>query len=230
MDPHSGFGADGTAGGRRDDRRASIRRRLRRTLADALDGDVAPGERNHTDARVLAIALLLEAMLFVSLASAAVLFALSLRTRFEHFTALEFRTGLDELVGNYQTRKEVEDATDLKIIDVGEYKSMVGEIDEAERKRATVRAATKWRSEHVDETKEEMEAAMRGYATEIPLLMSSLRLDDFCGECPFPAERDRFSETCLERVARLEDVRRRSSRFRAMLSAMKEDSCRISAN
>jgi len=177
--------------------------------------------RDDTETHILLITLLVEAIIGILLAFAAITFTLFLYNHFvPHLpTAHNFRKAAFALMNDDETLKDFEKNAGLKFVEMREYTSIVREIEEATNKTKTGEIAVRTRSEYIAEMKDEIETNQ--YAVKIPEMVSSLELDRFCNVCIWSVSQN---VNCIQRVGALKE-KYKIPKYQAMLSAMEKKSC-----
>jgi len=199
----------------------SIRVLLRKiAMAIITDIDDETLRREDTEAILIAITLLKEAMLGVIIAFFLVSFLLTLdhRLLLRLPTARNFRKATFAVMNDQETLKNFEENAGLKFMNMEEYESNMLEIAETANKTKLAEKILAIRSVDLVQLKQEM----LPYHVEFPELFSKLGLDEFCDTCVWG-----MRLTCMQRVEGLESTYN-TPKFEAMVSAMQKESCKKS--
>eukprot|EP00581_Thalassiosira_minuscula_P010189 CAMPEP_0183710604 /NCGR_PEP_ID=MMETSP0737-20130205/6303_1 /TAXON_ID=385413 /ORGANISM="Thalassiosira miniscula, Strain CCMP1093" /LENGTH=942 /DNA_ID=CAMNT_0025938913 /DNA_START=122 /DNA_END=2950 /DNA_ORIENTATION=- len=196
---------------------------LRKIFNEVLFGeeDENFGSENTTEAHVLVMTLLVEAIIGILLAFAAVTFTLFIYNRFTPSlsTTRNIQQATFALMSDNETLKDFQKNNDVIFMDMKEYVSIRREIDLAKKKIKAGQAKIKMRSEYVVEMENEIKTEQ--YAKIIPELELILGFDKFCSDCIW-SEGQHL--TCEKRVQGLKATYS-TPRYSAMFSAMKKPVC-----
>lgn len=183
--------------------------------------DESLGEDN-AETQVLLMTLIVEAMIGILLAFAAVTFTLFV---YHHFvphmtTSHSAKAAAFHLTSDNETLANFEESSGLKFIDMELYLSMKRELDEARNKTREGTAKIEERTAQIAKLRADLQRH-GDYEAEIPKMKSRLKLDWFCGHCEWSASE---KVSCQRRVDLLIETYH-TPKYEAMLKAMERESC-----